>query len=1404
MRPGPLLATRDRPAKPANHGRLRAFSRPGPGQWAVTMSDHLLFPGDGEMARRMRAYPWRESPPGDPRDWPAVLATACRICLTSRFPMIVWWGRELRFLYNDAYLPLLGDKHPALGLRGDEVWPEIWDTIGPMLESVMRTGQATWSEDLLLPMRRHAYWEETYWTYSYSPLHDEDGTVRGVFTAVTDSTEQVVGRRRLAVLQDLGALTGRGHEVTEVCELVVTTLARWAEVVPFTAIYLRSPNTGGAYLAASSAPGQGVSPLPGGPGGWPVGAVLRGGSAVTLDDVAGRFGELPSGGWPDAPRQAMVLPLPGDAGGEPAGVIVAAASAGRRLDEPYRTFLGLVARQTAALVNGTVAYQAQLRRANELAELDRAKTTFFSNISHEFRTPLTLIMGPVEELGARLGPSDEAARAELDVIRRNSLRLGKLVNTLLDFSRLEAGRMRATWEPLDLAAFTAELASGFRSAIERAGLRYDVECRPLSTPVEVDREMWEKIVLNLISNAFKFTLDGSVRISLGEEDGQAVLTVADTGTGIPEAELPRLFDRFHRIENARARSNEGSGIGLALVRELVGLHDGTIGADSTEGEGTAFTVRLPFSHPVDARGTSAPLAAGPPPVPRSVPVSADPYLQETARWDSAGEPGTSRGSRVASGADTRVLIADDNCDMREYLERLLRPGYKVTAVGDGQAALESALASPPDIVLSDVMMPRLGGLELVAALRADSRTADVPVVLLSARAGEEPAIEGLAAGADDYLVKPFTAGELLARVRSTVELARMRGHHARWRAALVDSLHEAFFVCDDDGIVLEVNSAFGDLLGYGADGLPYGPPYPWWPSENADPDSRQVAEDAYRRIREDHGGSFTVPLVHRDGRRLWVSGSFNEVSDPRRGRVVVGTLRDVTADYYAIQRETALAAMSLAFSRAGTMDETLREALGELHRTWHARRAVAAVWTGTAQPEVTASLPGATWDGLATDVRAALTRLREQPPLVPVDEPGGAGIHVDHPGGALTIWIELASGHPLSAQDQLLLSLLGGRLGPALQRAHQGDQQRETALALQRAILGPAQLPAGFSVRYEPATRPLEVGGDWHDIVGLPDGRIAIVVGDCVGHDLGAATAMGQLRSAFRALLLENFSPSQVLSAMDRFVALVPGAWGTTAVCGILNPETGLFTYSAAGHPPGLVASRDGSVVLLDGARSFPLGVAPEAGRAEASHTLPPLSTLLVYTDGLVERRGRSIMDGIAEAGTVMLGGTDEALEELASQMMTRMAPAGGYRDDVAIVLYRHPAPLQMEFPADSGQLAPVRARLRGWLGGCLIGPQMAQAVLVAAGEACANAIEHGSRPGPGERIRLHAASSPSRLWLTISDSGGWRVPPREPPAHRGKGIPLMRALMSTVTVAPTPSGTTVTMDLRISHGHRA
>lgn len=429
----------------------------------------------------------------------------------------------------------------------------------------------------------------------------------------------------------------------------------------------------------------------------------------------------------------------------------------------------------------------QLRAANEaLAELDRAKTAFFSNVSHEFRTPLTLMLGPLEDILNKSASSlGVLEREQLKMVHRNSLRLLKLVNTLLDFSRIEAGRMQAVYEPTDLATFTSELASVFRSAVERADLSLVVDCPPLGEPIYVDREMWEKIVLNLLSNAFKFTFEGQIAVTLHRVGDRVELTVRDTGTGIPPEELPHLFKRFHRVQGARARTHEGSGIGLALVQELVKLHGGGVRVSSVVGEGTTFTIAIPTgSAHLPGTRISAPRTL------QSTAIGAAPYVEEALRWlpEEVGESGRvgevtpSPHHLLTSSQFTltaRILLVDDNADMRDYVKRLLSQSYEVEVVSDGVAALAAVRKQVPDLVLTDVMMPGLDGFELLRQLRADVRTREVPVILLSARAREESCVEGLEAGADDYLIKPFSARELLARVGANLEMARVRQESAR-------------------------------------------------------------------------------------------------------------------------------------------------------------------------------------------------------------------------------------------------------------------------------------------------------------------------------------------------------------------------------------------------------------------------------------------------------------------------------------------------------------------------------------------------------------------------------------------------------------------------------------------------
>jgi signal transduction histidine kinase/CheY-like chemotaxis protein len=732
-----------------------------------------VLAGGGELGERMRAIEWANTPLGPVESWPQSLRTCVRILLTSRQPMFVWWGDELINLYNDAYCSILGGKHPwALGRPAREVWREIWDAVEPRAAKAMRENMGTFDEALLLVMERNGYREETYYTFSYSPVPGDRGGPGGIICANSADAPRIFAERQQALLREVSACTADARTVVEVCARVSEALAGNSRDLPFALLYIGGPG-GAPRLAATTgiprthalAQASSDDHVPA----LPILDALRTGTMriASLADHA----DLPCGPWPEPPTEAIVLPI---RGADFTAALVVGRNPYRLLDDDYRRFLELLAGQIGNSIANARAYEAERMRAEALAELDHAKTTFFSNISHEFRTPLTLMLGPTED--ALRSESRALAGEALETVHRNELRLLKLVNALLDFSRIEAGRMHAHYEATDLALLTRELASAFRSAFERAGLAYEVTCDPISSPIFVDRSMWEKIVMNLLSNALKFTFEGSVSVRLRELDGAAELVVTDSGTGIPAGELPRLFERFYRVEGARSRTHEGSGIGLALTHDLVKLHRGTISVDSDLGSGARFTVRIPTG---SAHIASDARAARP----HSQPSGVNAYVEEALRWlpDYAPQADASEAAPIAGTSDValdirdaKLLVADDNADMRDYLRRLLGVRWKVTVVPDGALALHAAQRERPDLIVTDVMMPNLDGFGLLRALRAEPALATIPVVMLSARAGEEARIEGIEAGADDYLTKPFSARELVARVSNLLQLARLR------------------------------------------------------------------------------------------------------------------------------------------------------------------------------------------------------------------------------------------------------------------------------------------------------------------------------------------------------------------------------------------------------------------------------------------------------------------------------------------------------------------------------------------------------------------------------------------------------------------------------------------------------
>jgi len=753
-----------------------------------------VFAGGGEMGARMRAFDWSATALGPLEQWPQSLRACVRVMPGSGFPMLVCWGPAYTMLYNDPYRPLIGTKHlAALGCSIREVLPEAWDFLGPRFDRVMTHGQeASHLTGQMFTVYRNNYLEECYFSFSYSPIRDDKGNVGGVFTTVLDMTERVIEDRRRQVLRDLASRTAEARHEEEVWRVSAETLGQHRPTVPFAFLYEYLPVEHQARLASVSAEaGDDLHPTVidcNGESIWRFHAALSEDclTATSEDCLVVEFSQRASApsipGWPLPARNATVLPIRLREHSEAAAFLVLGIHPGRAFDDAYRHFVRRIAEQIAIGLASARAHDQERRRAEALAEIDRVKTAFFSNVSHEFRTPLALMLGPLEEVlreaHERLGPE---RHEQLITVRRNAVRLLKLVNTLLDFSRIEAGRVQAVYEPTDLSGVTSEIASVFRSAMENAGLQFSVECPPIAEPVYVDRDMWEKVVSNLLSNAFKFTFEGSVAVTLKSMEGAVQLQVRDTGVGIPEEHRERVFERFHRVEGTHGRTFEGTGIGLAFVQELVRLHGGDVRAESALGQGSTFTVTIPLgtAHLPPERIQAARSVASPG-------VTADVYAHEAQGWladewtpvDVAKLPNSTSLMalpRPEPVADRElIVVADDNTDMRKYLRHLLDGPYEVHTVSDGRQALETTRLLRPSLLLADVMMPQLDGFGLLRAIRDDAVIAGTPIILLSARAGEESRLEGLQAGADDYVVKPFTARELMARVEVHLKLAKLR------------------------------------------------------------------------------------------------------------------------------------------------------------------------------------------------------------------------------------------------------------------------------------------------------------------------------------------------------------------------------------------------------------------------------------------------------------------------------------------------------------------------------------------------------------------------------------------------------------------------------------------------------
>jgi signal transduction histidine kinase/DNA-binding response OmpR family regulator len=814
-----------------------------------------------------------------------------------------------------------------------ECWSEIWDILKPLIDTPFNGGPSTWIEDFEFYLQRSGFTEEARFTVAYSPVPGSTTSsgIGGALATVHEISEKVIAERRVAILRDL-AVEAAETTVEETCRVATQTLARHNKDIPFALIYLVDPNGQHARLVgtAGTEPGNGASPAVVSldardrDEGWLPAVAFRGQGVVEVTNLSSRFAAVPHGPWAEPPNTAVVVPLRSTKGNEPFGLLVGGVSSRLKFDEQYKSFYELAANAIATALVKARAHEEERKRAEALAEIDRAKTAFFSNVSHEFRTPLTLMLGPLEELKREFGAAPELQSRhpyqQIDLIQRNGLRLLKLVNTLLDFSRIEAGRIRAAYEPVDLSPFTAELASVFRAAVEKAGLRLDIDCPPMSEPAYVDREMWEKIVLNLVSNAFKFTFEGAIEVKLRNTGTHFELIVRDSGTGIPAEELPSIFERFHRVPGARGRTHEGSGIGLSLVQELVRLHGGTVAAESTYGKGATICVCIPL-------GTShlPPAQVGSAAARTSTAIAAQPFIEETLRGlsDSRSDDEAVLWDRPPTASTEgepaerpHILLVDDNADMRGYVRRLLDTYYYVQVAKDGQAALAAIEKHPPDLVLSDIMMPGLDGLGLLTRLRSNPRTSTLPIILLSARAGEESQIEGLQTGADDYLIKPFTARELLARVAANLLTARIRRNAAKTTeasearlSAVLQQLPVGVGVMDQRGRMVICNSG---MRRYAPEVIPSRDPERVRRWQGWAPDGSPLEPSQWPGARALRGETVVpgieMSFVDDDGRETWTMVSTTPMRDPA-GAVIgaIAVVQDIDERKKAEETQRLLA-----------------------------------------------------------------------------------------------------------------------------------------------------------------------------------------------------------------------------------------------------------------------------------------------------------------------------------------------------------------------------------------------------------------------------------------------------------------------------------------------------------------
>jgi len=468
-----------------------------------------------------------------------------------------------------------------------------------------------------------------------------------------------------------------------------------------------------------------------------------------------------------------------------------------------------VAVQAALAVQQSRLYQKTRQQAERLLELDKQKTEFFQNISHEFRTPITLIQGPLE---SAVNTGEGLSYEQSIIALRNSRRLLRLVNQLLDLQRLDAGRMQPTFRKCDLVEFVTQIVESFRPYCEKKGLHLVAELDDCPA-VYLDMEKFDKVVYNLLSNAMKFTnQNGTITVRVLSTGSGCVLQVEDTGIGIAQEQIPFLFERFRQAEGSENRSYEGTGLGLALVKELVEVHGGQVTVDSVYGKGTNFSISLPSgsahlnAQQVVEEESQVNLS-------RAAVELADLELIESTDSYTQDIPqelllANLENQKLTTGKGQLVLVVDDNPDMRAYVSSILRQaGYQVKTARNGAEGCKIAKESLPELIVTDLMMPVVTGLEMILTIRSEEKLKGIPIILLTAKVDEDTRIEGTERGADAYLAKPFNDRELLAEARNLLALKENERKVIELNTYLTESVLQRFLPP-----VLVRKAAAGELI----------------------------------------------------------------------------------------------------------------------------------------------------------------------------------------------------------------------------------------------------------------------------------------------------------------------------------------------------------------------------------------------------------------------------------------------------------------------------------------------------------------------------------------------------------------------------------------------------------------